>query len=347
MIKVSIITVVLNGAKTIEQTIQSVLEQTYSEIEYIVIDGGSTDGTLDIIRRYSDGIAHWESAPDRGIYNAMNKGISQCHGEIIGIINSDDWYEHGAVEKMVGAFNQRNDLGVVFGDLYLIKDGNDNELQIRKLSPFSSLWHDMSVNHPTMFVKKEVYDIYGLFDERFMISGDYEIVNRFWSRRVKFGYINSPMAYYRVNGMSATQINQREEENNHIIRNYFEYDIFKEQFLKKVPCDCENLYVWGTGRGGEIISGIFEKCGIGVDAYIENTKDNNKMIYRGRKVIHPADVLPEKTCIIISAYSFEEEIIKQIIDEIGLTRNSIICFSECFNDYERELEIKNGPCAIL
>lgn len=93
-LKISIVTVSYNAAKTIEQTIKSVINQTYSNIEYIVIDGGSTDGTVDIIRKYEDRIAYWVSEPDGGIFDAMNKGIKVATGEVVGIINSDDWYEH-------------------------------------------------------------------------------------------------------------------------------------------------------------------------------------------------------------------------------------------------------------
>lgn len=101
---VSIITVVFNGEKYLEQTILSVLNQTYSNIEYIIIDGGSSDATLDIINKYTDKIDYWVSEPDSGIYDAMNKGISLATGQLIGIINSDDWYELDAVEEIVRAY---------------------------------------------------------------------------------------------------------------------------------------------------------------------------------------------------------------------------------------------------
>ncbi len=101
---VSIITVVYNGAKTLEQTILSVLNQTYKNIEYIIIDGESTDGTLDIIEMYRDKISTCISEPDEGLYDAMNKGVSIANGELIGIINSDDWFEKNAVELVVSSY---------------------------------------------------------------------------------------------------------------------------------------------------------------------------------------------------------------------------------------------------
>ena len=98
---ISIITVSYNAVKTIEDTITSVLNQTYSNIEYIIIDGASTDGTLEVIKKYQDDISIIVSEPDKGIYDAMNKGIERANGELIGIINADDWYEANAVERSI------------------------------------------------------------------------------------------------------------------------------------------------------------------------------------------------------------------------------------------------------
>lgn len=346
MTRVSVITVVLDGVRTIEQTIQSVLKQTHTDVEYIVIDGGSTDGTLDIIERYSDRLSYWVSEPDSGIYNAMNKGISKAHGDVIGIINSDDWYEYDAVKTVVKGFENHPDLGVVFGDVFLVND-KEQDKQIRNLSPLRALWHDMSVNHPATFVRKEVYSELGCFDERFRISADYEIVNRFWNNGVRFGYIKKPLAYYRVNGMSAVQRDKREEENSLIIEKYFDYSLFKELFLERAPYGFDRLYVWGTGHGGIVLSDILEKCGIEIEAYVENDLEKAKKTFRGRTVIIPEAIMTDKTCIVISAYSFEKQIRKQIIEEIGFPETSIICYTECFDEYEKALELKNGSCVVI
>ena len=115
-LKVSIVTVSYNCEATIEQTIQSVLSQDYDNVEYIIIDGGSTDGTIEIIRRYESNIAYWNSEPDRGISDAFNKGINCCTGEIVGILNADDLYLPGTVSTVVQAFQDNPEAGVVFGD---------------------------------------------------------------------------------------------------------------------------------------------------------------------------------------------------------------------------------------
>ncbi len=117
--KVSIITVVYNGIAHLEQTIQSVLNQTYDNVEYIIIDGGSTDGTVELIKKYEESIAYWVSESDGGIYDAMNKGISNATGEIVGLINADDWYETGTIEKVVETF-QNSEVDVVHGSMEII-----------------------------------------------------------------------------------------------------------------------------------------------------------------------------------------------------------------------------------
>ena len=123
--KVSIITVVYNGAKTIEQTIQSVLNQTYENIEYIVIDGASNDGTQALVEKYVDNISYYISEKDNGLYYAMNKGIRKATGDIIGIINSDDWYGENAIKDIVDHFRE-NDVDLVYGQMITISE-NEKE----------------------------------------------------------------------------------------------------------------------------------------------------------------------------------------------------------------------------
>lgn len=203
MLKVSIITVVYNGAKTLEQTIQSVVNQTYANIEYIIIDGGSTDGTLDIIKKYEKHIAYWISEKDKGLYDAMNKGIKHAKGEIIGMINSDDWYETNAVELIIEAYKNNPDKKIFHGDRFDVQE--DETKSIRKFHPskIKFLYYGMTYNHPSMFVKKEVYQ-QRLYNTEMKSLSDYEFV-LYWFLRQPQWFFYIPIAYvnYRLDGISA------------------------------------------------------------------------------------------------------------------------------------------------
>ena len=182
--KISIVTVSYNSEKTIEQTIQSVIGQTYKNIEYIIIDGGSNDSTINIIEKYRNKVECFVSEPDEGIYNAMNKGIRMASGDIIGIINSDDWYDRNTVEKAVEYFN-KNEIDVLYGDcVYLYEDGK----RVRNMKfPLEAMWYLMATPHPTVFVKKKVYQKYGIFNESYQMAADYELLLRFYSAGLRFG----------------------------------------------------------------------------------------------------------------------------------------------------------------
>jgi glycosyltransferase involved in cell wall biosynthesis len=194
---VSIITVVLNGEKHLEQAIQSVLHQSYPNIEYIVIDGGSKDNTIQIIRKYEERIDHWQSERDEGIFFAMNKGIQLAKGEIIGLLNADDYYAPDAVREVVLAF-ERSRAGVVYGNMLV--DGGSG----RPEKPDISLMDKKpSVFHPACFVAKEVYSAIGSFNTRFKISSDYEFLLRCIRKNISFCYLDNTLTHFRTGGMSA------------------------------------------------------------------------------------------------------------------------------------------------
>ena len=154
-ILVSIITVVYNGEKYLEQTINSVIKQTYNHIEYIIIDGGSTDNTIEIIQAHHAHITYFVSEPDGGLYDAMNKGISVAKGSLIGMINSDDWYELNTVELMVAAYKENPQKSIFHSDRYDVFYGGNRK--IRKFNPslYKFLFYGMTYNHPSMFITKK------------------------------------------------------------------------------------------------------------------------------------------------------------------------------------------------
>lgn len=201
---VTIITVCFNSAGTLEKTIKSICEQTYSNIEYIIIDGGSTDGTLDIIKKYQHRIAFWVSEKDEGISDAWNKGLDRATGDIIGIINSDDWYEENAVERAVESLISNKQFDFVFGDLlYYNKKNELVNLQKGKPNYHNTLRYSMpSISHPTVFMRKQVYDRCGNFNERFKIAMDFEFLLRISSFGYKGLYIDSHLANMTLGGIS-------------------------------------------------------------------------------------------------------------------------------------------------
>lgn len=194
--KISIITVVYNGSTTVAQTMESVLQQDYPDLEYIVIDGNSTDGTQEIIRRYEDRLAYWVSEPDGGIYEAMNKGLSHATGELVGIINSDDWYEPDTVRKVADLYRRTNG-DVICGEIaYVSESGERIFCTENSLIP----------PHPGMFVKRSVYERYGKFKTEYRIAADHEFKLRLLANDVSLVRCGDVLANFRAGGISNTRI---------------------------------------------------------------------------------------------------------------------------------------------
>lgn len=195
---ISIVTVVFNCAEYVEQTIQSVINQTYGNIEYVIVDGGSTDGTMEIIRKYEDEIDYWVSEPDGGIVNGMNKGVMLCTGEYIGMIHADDWYELDAVEKVARSATTGN-YGVICGEL---QHWDGSRKGFLSASRPELLGRTMSIGHPTCFVKREAYAQYGLFRGEYRNAMDYELLLRLYVNGAAFLSIDAVLANMRQGGNS-------------------------------------------------------------------------------------------------------------------------------------------------
>ena len=184
MIKVSIVTVAYNSVKTLTDTIKSVLGQTYDNIEYIIIDGASNDGTLDIIKEYEQmfgGRFRWISEKDNGIYDAMNKGIQMATGDVIGILNSDDFFtSDDVIQRMVSSFEDPQ-LDAIYGDIHFIRDGQpDKCVRYYSSKPFRPLWLRFGYMpaHPSFYCRKEVFRKAGLYKTDYEIGADYEMMVR-------------------------------------------------------------------------------------------------------------------------------------------------------------------------
>ena len=205
--RVSIITVCFNSATTIEKTLQSVLSQKYKDIEYIVIDGKSTDGTLNIIDRYKEKIDRIISEPDKGIYDAMNKGLALASGDIIGFLNSDDHFvDDRVVGRVVREFKRRR-VQCVYADVYYIdKKGKVVRHYRSPADPIRGFKrYGFSPAHPTFYVKRDVYERYGGFDLEYETANDYDLMLRFlYKHHITYSYI--PLVLVKMQeGGSATR----------------------------------------------------------------------------------------------------------------------------------------------
>ncbi|TCD02745.1 glycosyltransferase family 2 protein [Pedobacter psychroterrae] len=203
--KVSLITASYNSAATIEDTIKSVTSQTYKNIEYIIIDGASSDNTLDIANSCIEGEHVIFSAPDKGIYDAMNKGITAATGDVIGIINSDDMYQDmHVIKEVMSHFESDPELDIVYGDLVYVKADDVNKV-VRKWhsAPYypGFFEHANVPPHPTLFLRKKVYEKVGLFNLQYQLASDYEFMLRTFKKfNFKSLYIPRLMVKMRLGG---------------------------------------------------------------------------------------------------------------------------------------------------
>lgn len=204
--KVSLITVSYNSAGTLRDTIESIRGQTYPDIEHILIDGGSTDGTLDLVESYANHFAYVHSGPDRGIYDAMNKGLEQCSGDLVGILNSDDFYLHEHVIERVVKCLEANKTDAVYGDLEYVDPNNLQRVErVWKAGPYkrADFLRGWMPPHPSFFVKREVYERYGNFSLALRSSADYELMIRFlYKHQVPVAYLPEVLVRMRSGGMS-------------------------------------------------------------------------------------------------------------------------------------------------
>jgi glycosyltransferase involved in cell wall biosynthesis len=190
--------------ETIEDTIKSVISQDYRNIEHIVVDGGSTDGTLDIIDSYRSKIAKVISKPDNGIYDAMNKGIKSSTGEIIATLNSDDVYtEHTVVSRIV-EFMKSNSLDAAYGDLvYVDRNRTDHITRFWKAGKYKqgAFSYGWVLPHPTFFCRKEVFERFGCFNDKLQVAADFELMLRFIEKHnIRVGYLPKVIVKMRKGG---------------------------------------------------------------------------------------------------------------------------------------------------
>ncbi|MFL9671419.1 glycosyltransferase family 2 protein [Pseudomonas marginalis] len=221
--KLSIITVCFNSASTIRDTIESVLSQDHTNIEYIIVDGGSKDGTQAIVESYGARINRFVSEPDKGLYDAMNKGVALATGAVIGILNSDDFYESTtSLSSVVKAFEHCPESDAVFGDVVFV-----NPADLRNVTRFYrgnrfapwKLRFGWMPPHPATFIRKMAYDTVGLYSLKYRISADYEFfVRLFMVHRLKYSYLDKVLVRMRSGGASTDGLRSSLKLNLEIVK---------------------------------------------------------------------------------------------------------------------------------
>jgi glycosyltransferase involved in cell wall biosynthesis len=237
---VSIITIVYNNARYIEDSIQSVLSQNYPRLEYVVIDGGSTDGTLEIIEEFIDQISVFTSEPDKGIYDALNKGIQHASGEVIGILHSGDLFCNVNVVSASIKQMRETDSEFCFSDMVIVSNVSGKIVRYY-MSHYFRRWMfriGWMPPHPTAFIKKSLFDEFGLYSTEYKISGDYDFFVRiFFARKISWTYLNLVTVKMRLGGASNSGISSKKlifNEINHSLKSNHVWSLSGFQLIRYI-----------------------------------------------------------------------------------------------------------------
>ncbi len=336
-VKVSIITVSFNSVKTIEQTIKSVINQTYKSIEYIIIDGASTDGTQQVIEKYKDRISFYVSEKDDGLYYAMNKGIEHASGDIVGIINSDDWYVEDAVENMVVCMLE-TDADLAYGKVVNINtDGREETIGYK---PLEKIWCYGVIHHPSVFVKRKIYEKYGVFNTGYRIYSDYDLLLRFYSKGIRFEFNDKVIAYFRVGGLSTTQQYDAWNEPYTIAMSYIDkcpnrnevekivniehqWSFLRKEiavgssellgfFNRNFKKDKKKVIIFGTGIWSERCYKILSQSDVAVTCFADNNPSRWNTQFHDIHIINPSELKNMDAYVLIAVKEHGNEIKEQL-----------------------------------
>lgn len=351
-LKISIITVCLNSIDTIERAITSVVNQTYSNIEYIVIDGASTDGTCEILDKYKSKFAYYCSEPDRGLYYAMNKGLEHASGDVVAFLNSDDWYLEDALSFVATQFKKTNADVLCLG---VTRENEDEERNDRyaKVRIDENGFERLEVFHPATFAKKSIFNEIGYFDTAYRIAADYD-----WLVRMKkHGYIveciDQVTTYYSDGGLSSNcwdeaqgegklidlkfaQSKEEREDIDLIYKNKMIYRRYLKILDQELLCSIdaedmnqhinEKVYIFGAGNMGKECYKLLRQNQIEIKGFL----DNNKAIWGERikeyTVKSPSEIDIENDVVVIAVMKYEEEIKNQLL-RMGMQTDRMIMFN--------------------
>jgi len=233
--KVSIITVCFNSQKTIRKTIKSVISQSYKNYEYIIIDGGSTDNTIKIINEYKKCISVFISEKDKGIYDAINKGIKKSTGSVVSILHSDDiFYNNQTTKKVMSYFSSNLKLDCLIGNTLITKNNSKKVIRNYKANSFKKwmLYLGFSPPHPSTFFSKKIYKKFGLYNKKYNIAGDFEFFVRiFLKKKILFKIVNKNFILMKSGGRSSESLKSNFISSNEIIKSFKDNSLYTNWLL--------------------------------------------------------------------------------------------------------------------
>ncbi len=337
--KITVITVCYNSEETIERTIRSVIAQDYRDLEYIIIDGASTDNTLDIIGKYQNEVSLCISEPDSGLYDAMNKGLEKSTGDVFAFLNSDDWYADNVLNR-VNEYFEKSNADIVSGNMYLFSEGVSKKLDFDR-SNREKMFFEVIYPHPALFAKRELYVKHGGFDTSYKLAADTDWVMKACINGAKVFCADDYFTYFSDGGISFRKRYAGLKEQYRIARKYVQEDEFvhlekdlneyytwkleetrrwerlRNAFekragdIKKLFDYNKTYYIWGAGARGMECLRIFESLRLGVAGFIDS--EGKKERINGYRVFLPNDVdIKTDKRICITPKGYEEGIISRL-----------------------------------
>lgn len=365
---ISIITVCLNCVSTIEKAIQSVLSQAYHALEYIVIDGGSTDGTVDIIKKYEKHLAYWVSEADEGIYDAMNKGIVKATGDIVAFLNSDDWYEDNTLKRVSDYFVEHHPM-ILSGMINTLQKGQWKRKVLEFDAEEENIRLGMNCRHPATFVKRELFDWFGGFNTQYKIAADYDWMLRMYDEGIRVLKVDDVFTNFGSKGISSTNLELTISEARYIALSSLDrngsldmeekekwrkriHELYDEEQgilevkkiiksglvdsypnIKRKMLDCltEKAYVvWGRGIIGEEVYSLLLQLDLGVKFFIDSHVVTEEERFHELPVKLPQAVNQGEK-IIVASTEYEDEIVC-CLEKMGFEENKdYVLYSKFFN----------------
>lgn len=349
---ISIITACFNAEKSIEQTILSVINQTYANIEYIVVDGASNDGTMEIVRKYEDKIDVIISEPDRGVYDAFNKGAKVAKGDYIFYLNADDYfYASDVIQNISHLIHLNNEPVLLYGGVLSVDEAKGYEWIVNKEIAYEEIMKGMMIPHQAAFLKTAVLLEMALFDTRYKIVSDYDLICKVYKKYNHLVcYCPILVSVFRSDGISSQFSNiekiGKEKQviiNNHFSNNYEPKKISNEDYYKRwieiklyqdrgiadllLEKGLRNVAIWGTGELSLLISREFTNKGINIAFYLDNDINKHQLKINNKDIIAPIELKNDSLnidCIVMSFEGTHEESVLSQIDEYNLSKDIYI-----------------------